>query len=96
MREICSTDHSEELYQVNRRSWVSHARISGRGEAWNVGPVLGLLSLDAIGSMYVSGKLPTYPSPNVIFCPKQEVSVNVRFGEGWVGSFPETYIDPHS
>ena len=24
----------------------------------------------------------------------QKVSVNVRFGEGKVGSFPETYIDP--
>ena len=35
-----------------------------------------------IGSMYVSGKLPTYPSPNLTFCPKREVSVNVRFGDG--------------
>ena len=34
-----------------------------------------------IESMYVSGKLPTYPSPNQTFCPKREVSVNVRFGE---------------
>ena len=25
------------------------------------------------GSMYVSGKLPTYPSPNLTFCPKREV-----------------------
>ena len=39
-------------------------------------------------------ELPTFPSPNLIFCPKREVSVNVRFGEGWVGSFSETYIDP--
>ena len=44
--------------------------------------------------MYVSGKLPTYPCPNLTFCPKRELSVNVRFGEGQVGSFPETYIDP--
>ena len=34
------------------------------------------------GSMYVSGKLPTFPSPNLTFCPEQEVSANVRFGEG--------------
>ena len=34
------------------------------------------------GSMYVSGRLPTYPSPNLKFYPKQEVSVNVRFKEG--------------
>ena len=42
--------------------------------------------------LYVSGKLPTYPSPNPTFCPKREVSVNVGLWEGFqVGSFPETY-----
>ena len=41
------------------------------------------------------GKLPTYPFPNLTFCPKREVSVTVRFGEGKVGSFPETYIGPN-
>ena len=35
-------------------------------------------------------RLPTYPSPNLKFCPKREVSVNVRFGEGQVGSFQES------
>ena len=44
--------------------------------------------------MSVSGKLPTYPSPNLTFFPKREVRVDVRFGKGWVSSFPETYIDP--
>ena len=39
----------------------------------------------------VSGKLPTYPSPKPIFCPKWEVSVNIGLGEGWLGSFSETY-----
>ena len=34
-----------------------------------------------LGSMYVSGKLPTYLSPNLTFCLKREVSVNVRFWE---------------
>ena len=47
-----------------------------------------------LGSIVVSGKLPTFPSPNLIFCPKKEVSVNVRLGEGYVGSSPETPIDP--
>ena len=42
-------------------------------------------------SLYVPGKLPTYPSPKPTFCPKWGVSVNVDLGEGWVGSFPETY-----
>ena len=34
------------------------------------------------GSLYVSGKLPTYPSPKPTFSPKWEVSVNVGLGEG--------------
>ena len=34
----------------------------------------------------VSGKLPTYPSYNLIFCPKREVSVKVWGGVG--GQFP--------
>ena len=34
------------------------------------------------GSIKVSEKLPTYPSPNPTFCPKWEVSVNVDLGEG--------------
>ena len=33
------------------------------------------------GSLYVSGKLPTYPSPKPTFSPKREVSVNVGLGE---------------
>ena len=31
---------------------------------------------------YVSGNLPTYPSPNQTFCPKREVSVHVSLGMG--------------
>ena len=34
------------------------------------------------GSMSVSGKLPTHPSPRLAFWPKREVSINVRFGVG--------------
>ena len=34
------------------------------------------------GSIWVSGKLPTYPSPKPLFCPKREVSDNVGLGEG--------------
>ena len=53
---------------------------------------LGVVSfiLKGFGSLYVSGKLPTYPSPKPIFCPKWEVSVNVELGKGLVVSFPET------
>ena len=39
-------------------------------------------------------KLPSYPFLKPTFCPKWEVSVNVHLGEGYVGSFPETYNDP--
>ena len=38
-----------------------------------------------MGSIYVSGKLTTYPFPNPTFCPKWEVSDNVGLGEGGVG-----------
>ena len=34
-----------------------------------------------LGSLYVPGKLPTYPSPKPTFCPKWEVSVNLCLGE---------------
>ena len=34
------------------------------------------------GSIYVSGKLITCPSPKPTFCPKREVSVNVSLWEG--------------
>ena len=33
------------------------------------------------GSLYVSRKLPTYPSPKPTLCPKSEVSVNVGLRE---------------
>ena len=32
--------------------------------------------------LYVSGNLPTYPSPKPTFYPKLEVSVNVGLGKG--------------
>ena len=35
-----------------------------------------------IGSLNVSGKLPTFPSPKPKFCLKWEVSVNAGLGEG--------------
>ena len=52
-----------------------------------------------MGSLYVSGTLPTYPSPRLAFCAECEVHVPVRvdvgLGEGQVGSFPEMYNDPN-
>ena len=42
-----------------------------------------------LGSIYISGKMTTYPSPEPTFIPKWEISVNVGLGQGWVDSFPE-------
>ena len=36
----------------------------------------------SFSSIWVSGKLPTYPSPNPTFWPKWEVNVNIELGEG--------------
>ena len=47
-----------------------------------------------LGSVPVSGKQPTYPSPNTTFCPKRDTNVDVELGERQVGSFPETLTDP--
>ena len=45
------------------------------------------------GTLYVSGKLPTYPSLKPTFCPKCEESVNVGLGEGrWAVSQKLTMI----
>ena len=35
-----------------------------------------------LGSLYISGKLPTYPSPKATFSPKKGVSVDVKLGKG--------------
>ena len=49
----------------------------------SIDPKTFSLSLHAlIGSLYVSGKLPTYPSPKPTFFLKWELSVNVGLGEG--------------
>ena len=40
------------------------------------------VSVESEGSIQISGKLPTYPSPNPTFFPKWEVSVTVDLGEG--------------
>ena len=42
----------------------------------------GSTAVRVTGSIQVSGKLPTYPSPNPTVFPKWEVSVNVSLREG--------------
>ena len=42
----------------------------------------------------ISGKLPTYPSPKLTLTLTSHLGKNDGLGEGWVGSFPETLIDP--
>ena len=41
------------------------------------------------GSIKVSGKLPTYPSPKLTLTLNSYFGQNDGLGEGWVGSFPE-------
>ena len=41
------------------------------------------------GSFYLSGKLPTYPSPKTTLILTSHLMQNFGLGEGWVGSFPE-------
>ena len=54
----------------------------------------GQAALTFCGSLYVSGKLPTYPSPKPTLTLTSHLKQNVGLREGWVGSFSETYYDP--
>ena len=54
----------------------------------HVGIELAITSHTEGWSVSVSGKLPTYPTPNPTFRFKWEVSDNVDLREGQVGSFP--------
>jgi len=47
-----------------------------------------------VGSLFVSGKLPTYPSPKSTLNLTSHLGQNVGLGEGQVGSSPDTYNDP--
>ena len=47
-----------------------------------------------VGSIKVSGILPTYPSPKPISAIASHLGQNVGLGEGQVVSYPETYNDP--
>ena len=74
---------------------ISQSRISSPAQNFKVKRmVLSGGSAKSLWSLYVSRKLPAYPSPKPTFCPKWEVIVNVGLGEGRVGSFPETYYNP--
>ena len=45
---------------------------------------------------YISGKLPTYPSPKPTLTLASHLCHNVGLGEEQVSSFLETYNDPRS
>ena len=46
-----------------------------------------------VGSLYVTGKLPTYPSPKPTLTLTSNLGQNVSLGEEQVGSFPAMYND---
>ena len=66
------------------------------GTHFDVSMVTTIIVFTILGSMYVSGKMPAYPSPNLTLTLTSCFGQNVRFGEEWVGSFPETDIDPNT
>ena len=46
------------------------------------------------GSLYISGKLPTYPASKPTLTLTSHLGQNVALGEELVGIFPEKYNDP--
>ena len=70
---------------VKTRVWVG-CSVSWAHKTWSFKTPSFTSVLAKEGSLYDSGKLPTYHSPSV--------SVNVGLGEGQVSSFPETHNDP--
>ena len=48
-----------------------------------------------MGSLYVSGKLSTYPFPEPTLTLTSLLGQNVGLGEEYVGRFPETNDDPN-
>ena len=64
-----------------------------KGEISNVYKIMKDTVPRIEGSLYVSGKLPTYPSPNSTLTLTSHLGQNVGLGEGWVSIFPETYND---
>ena len=53
-----------------------------------------MMSKGFLGLLYVSGRLPTYPSHKPTSTLNSNLGQNVGLGEEYVGSFPETYNDP--
>ena len=47
-----------------------------------------------MGSLYVCGRLSTYPFPEPTLTLTSLLGQNVGLGEEYVGRFPETYNDP--
>ena len=77
-------------FPVLYTQWVAsvlYSRLSSRRSS------LGCGYQAVFGSMYVSGKLPSYPSRKLTLTFTSGFGRNFRFGEGQVGSVPEKYID---
>ena len=89
--------HKSAASGVNVTLWVSQQRLMTQtmAEKQKLINQLAVLAVfpsrkvvscfpnDLFGTpLCVSGNLPTYPSPQLTFCPKWEVSVNVGLGEG--------------
>ena len=92
---LCKKNRAVKTFYFWWSGKISQSRISSPAQNFKVKRmVFSGGSAKSLWSLYVSGKLPAYPSPKPTFCPKWEVIVNVGLGEGRVGSFPETYYNP--
>ena len=87
MRRIISQRTKET--QQKLVDWLTHnilQTILG-SMSWKI-----LIIVDyVLGSLRVSAKLPTYPSPKPTLSLTSHLGQNVALKEGWVDSFPETF-----
>ena len=89
------------VYLNLQMAWYSSSQngrceISFKFKACVTPASLLLISNKIMGSISVSGQLPTYPSPNPTFTLTCYQLTNVGLGEGQVGSCPDTDIDPNN
>ena len=95
--KIARESQSLTLWDFNLPKWIEVIAIARWKESqlWHIDADSRIPTSRALIFSNL-GKLPTYPSPNLTFCPKKKFIVNIRLGEGKVGSFPITTIDPQN
>ena len=80
---VSYVNRSQKLVSNCMKSWLAQ-----ESSDWRVNFLYG----SSFGSLHVSRKLPTYPSPKPTITLTSHLGQNVGLGEGKVGSFPEIHI----